>query len=254
MSVFDGVRRVLVAHAHPDDESLAGGALLVALARRGVEVVLLTATRGEQGEVVPGPLSELEGTSALIDERARELAGAAATLGIARTYYLGEPPARAGGEPRRYEDSGMRWVTPERAGPGETATELALTSADAGEVASDLAALITHEQPDLLLTYDADGGYGHPDHVRLHEVSLLAAAQTGTTMAVLTGDEGPEIEWFDAPEVMPVVFEALRHHRTQVTVDPPYVVHSGGQREEVSPGVGVRPIGPPDSESRISQA
>ncbi|GAB3300704.1 GlcNAc-PI de-N-acetylase [Epidermidibacterium keratini] len=242
MSVFDGVRRLLVAHAHPDDESLAGGSLLVQLARRGVEIVLVTAARGEQGEVVAGPLSHLAGSPELVTQREAELAQAAQTLGIARSYFLGTSPARADGLPeRRYEDSGMRWIRDGLAGPAETASPQSFTSADPAEAVADLAALIAHEQPDLVLSYDSGGGYGHPDHIRMHEVARDAAAKTGVAFAVLVDDpQAQDAEWFEAPEAMPVVFDALRAHRTQLTVDEPYVVHSGGQRELLEARTGVR--------------
>lgn len=244
MSVFDGVRRLLVAHAHPDDESLAGGPLLVALARRGVDVVLVTAARGEQGEVVPGPLSHLAGSPELVVQREAELARAAQTLGISRSYFLGTPPARAAGLPeRRYEDSGMRWIRDGLAGPAESASPQSFTAANPAEAVADLVALIGHEQPDLVLSYDADGGYGHPDHVRMHEVARDAARETGVEFAVLTDRPGDEVEWIDAPDAMPVVFEALRAHRTQLTVDEPDVVHSGGQRERLEARTGVRRAG-----------
>jgi len=91
--------------------------------------------------VRPGPYAALEGTPELAAIREHELATAIAALGVAGHAYLGAPPARALGlPPRRYTDSGMRWVTPTLAGPGDDAGPDSLTAADAGEVAGDIAA------------------------------------------------------------------------------------------------------------------
>ena len=85
MSVFEGVQRVVFAHAHPDDETLATGALIQHLTRSGVAVAVVTATRGELGAVVPGPLSALEGTPELEPHRVGELTAALRALGAGNT-------------------------------------------------------------------------------------------------------------------------------------------------------------------------
>lgn len=243
MSLFDGVRRLLVVHAHPDDEALMGGARVAALAAAGVKVVLLTATRGERGEVVPGPLTDLVGTPELAVERERELAGAAQALGIIRHHLLGTAPALVGDAPRRYEDSGMRWVTPELAGPAVDIGPAAFTRADRAEVSADVRALLAYEQPDLVLSYDADGGYGHPDHVFTHEVVIEACRREAVPLAlfVADGSEPAGTEHWDDSAHLDAVFAALRCHRSQLSVDRPYVVHSGGQRELVDARCAVRP-------------
>ena len=171
MPIFDDVRRVLFLHAHPDDETLATGVLIAWLVDAGVDVAVVTATRGERGDVVDGPLRVLAGTDALVPLRERELDGALTALGVRTHAFLGTPPARAAGlPPRRYLDSGMRWVTPTLAGPAESAGPDALTSADVTEAAADLAAFVDSYAPDLLVTYDLAGGYGHPDHVACHHI------------------------------------------------------------------------------------
>ena len=105
------LRTVLFVHAHPDDETLATGGLIAELAARGVRVAVLTAMRGEQGEVVEGPLSALTGTPELTAHREGEVAAACATLGVRHHAFLGSPDARAAGRPpRRYTDSGMAWL------------------------------------------------------------------------------------------------------------------------------------------------
>ena len=87
-------QRVVFLHAHPDDETLATGVLLADLVDAGHQVAVVTATRGELGAVVPGPLSALEGTPELVEHRLGELAGALAELGVTDHVFLGTPPAR----------------------------------------------------------------------------------------------------------------------------------------------------------------
>jgi N-acetyl-1-D-myo-inositol-2-amino-2-deoxy-alpha-D-glucopyranoside deacetylase len=242
---------VLFAHAHPDDETLATGALISALTRRGVKVSVTTATRGERGGVVPGPLSALAGTPELEAHRQTELAGALAVLGTEPPCYLGEPPARADGlAPRRYQDSGMVWVTPTQAGPAPDAGPASLTAAPAAEVAADLSALIGVLAPDLLISYDAAGGYGHPDHVFMHHAAKAAAAATGVPFAEVISiprDErapaGDGAVWLDLHDEQPTLVEALRHHASQLTVVDDHVVHSGGQHEALQLVIGLRRIG-----------
>ena len=114
---------ICFVHAHPDDETLASGALIAHLVHLGHRVSVLTATRGEMGEVVPGPLSQLAGTPELELRREQELAGALDVLGVTDHAFLGTPPARAGGSVRRYLDSGMRWVSEHVAGAAERADD-----------------------------------------------------------------------------------------------------------------------------------
>ncbi len=254
-----GLRRVLFAHAHPDDETLATGALIADLTGRGVQVGVVTATRGERGEVVDGPLAQLAGTDELMTHRAGELRAALEALGVTWHVMLGTPPARAEGlPPRNYRDSGMRWLTATLAGPAENVTSDALTSADVRTVAVDLAAAVTAYQPDLLVSYDASGGYGHPDHVRMHEVTLTAAELTGVPTAEIVmpdGDTAPDLQvpgrappsdaaltWFDLPETLPTVQAALSAYQSQLVLDGDHVVHVGGQRQPIVTRVGLRRV------------
>lgn len=238
------VRSVLFCHAHPDDETLATGALIARLVADGVRCDLLTATRGEQGEVVPGSSTATQGSAELESVRRKELAGAVATLGLASQTFLGESPARAADLPaRRYRDSGMQWIRPGLAGPSDAADETSFTAAPVAEAVADLAELVRELRPDLVVSYAADGGYGHPDHVRLHEVALAAARETGTRFAEIVPEPDPgdpTILWFELREELPVVQRALRSHATQLTVDDTEVVHVGGQREPIATSVGLR--------------
>ncbi|MFV0534191.1 MAG: PIG-L family deacetylase [Cumulibacter sp.] len=244
MSILDGVRRVLFVHAHPDDETIATGALIAELVSRGVEVGVLTATRGEMGEVVEGPLQHLAGTDELRQVRANELRAALHALQVTWHAYLGEPPARARGlAARSYHDSGMRWIRPGLAGPDENVSADALTSADLDEVADDIAASISAYTPDLVITYDEGGGYGHPDHIACYEGTRRAIAVTGTRLAVVITDEdaATDAERVDGAHHLKSLTEALRAHATQVRVDGADIVHSGGQREPIVTHVLLRP-------------
>ena len=235
-------RTYLLCHAHPDDETLATGALALALRARGDVVVVLTATRGEQGEVRPGPYAALEGTPELAAIREHELATAIAALGVAGHAYLGAPPARALGlAPRRYTDSGMRWVTPTLAGPGDDAGPDALTTADVGEVAGDIAAFALAVAATDLVSYDDDGGYGHPDHIRLHHATRAAAMELGLSFHVIVTDpDGPYDEWLDATAESEALDRAYDAYDTQFKRAGEAVTHVGGQADRVVRAAGLR--------------
>jgi N-acetyl-1-D-myo-inositol-2-amino-2-deoxy-alpha-D-glucopyranoside deacetylase len=241
VSILDGVHRVLVVHAHPDDETIASGGLLAELLDRGIAVTLLTATRGERGEIVAGTLDPALDDESLAAARERELRGALATLGVEDHHWLGRPPARAGDrEPRRYRDSGMAWVRPGLAGPADDAGTDAFARAPLDEATEDVSALLTAVGAGLVISYAPDGGYGHPDHVRTHEAALGAARRAGVPFAELTPEPGPGVEWFALEHRRAVMTTALEHHRSQLTVDGDHLVHSGGQRQPIEPSVGLR--------------
>lgn len=158
-------RAPVFVHAHPDDESISTGGTIAALVESGAAVTILTGTRGERGEVVPGELRHLEGTTALAGHRVQELAKAMQELAPVTHAFLG---------PGVYADSGMRWGEDGFAGPAADAPPDALSLAPLHEVVRDaLAAMPAHATS--VIGYDALGGYGHPDHVRMHEVGLEAA-------------------------------------------------------------------------------
>ncbi|GGE95397.1 PIG-L family deacetylase [Mycetocola zhadangensis] len=239
--ILNGARSVLFAHAHPDDETIASGGLIAELVARGIRVTLLTASRGERGEVVPGPLSALVGTEALSLERKRELAGALRVLGITDHYWLGQPPARVDGSPERiYRDSGMVWVSEGVAGPADDAPTDALARADLGEVTADVAALLAATRPDLVISYDDHGGYGHPDHVRIRDAALRASVALDIPFAELLDEPTSGAEWFNLEHRRITMTDALRSHASQLTVFGNEVVHSGGQRDPIRPSVGLR--------------
>ncbi|MHA7984753.1 PIG-L family deacetylase [Rathayibacter sp. CAU 1779] len=241
---FAGVRSVLVVHAHPDDETLSSGGLILWLVARGIRVALLTATRGERGEVVPA-LRETTGDDPEVLTRIRlsELERAVRSLGIADAFFLGEPPARGDGrQPRQYSDSGMRWVTPTLAGPVDDAPAAALTLAPASELVADVAAVIRHLHPDLVVSYDDQGGYGHPDHRAIRAAALAASRREDVPFAELVAPDSPGAYVVDATDRLDAITDALRAHATQLTVDGAEVVHSGGQREPIVTTFGVRVV------------
>jgi N-acetyl-1-D-myo-inositol-2-amino-2-deoxy-alpha-D-glucopyranoside deacetylase len=188
---------LLAVHAHPDDETLATGALLATWAAAGLPVTVVTATRGERGEVIPPALRHLEGDGpALAAHRSGELAAALAALGVTEHAFLDTLPdpatpgaqvtREAHDEPfpsqgshlrrdRAYEDSGMVWLGTARAGAATDIPAGAFVGVPLDEAAGRLAALLRARRPALVVTYDPEGGYGHPDHVRVHEVTMRAA-------------------------------------------------------------------------------
>ena len=230
---------ICFVHAHPDDETLATGALIARLVSAGHDVSVLTATRGEMGEVVPGPLSYLAGTPDLEVRREQELAGALSVLGVRRHAFLGEPPARSGSGSRRYLDSGMAWISEGLAGPAPESDERSLCAADLDDIVDDITAWLRHTDADLVASYDTDGGYGHPDHVRCHHAARAAADRLGLDFAAIVHSPGDGVLWFELDDLLPVVVEALGHHRTQLTVSGSTVTHSGGQTEPVRTSVGL---------------
>ncbi|MEV6874783.1 N-acetyl-1-D-myo-inositol-2-amino-2-deoxy-alpha-D-glucopyranoside deacetylase [Amycolatopsis sp. NPDC051128] len=157
-------RRLLLVHAHPDDESITTGATIARYAAEGAEVTVVTCTLGEEGEIMPG-LHELNGLRAQAADqlggyRVGELTAACAALGVSRHRYLGGLG--------RWRDSGM-------AGTPSASHPRAFTGGSADEQAAQLAEIIDEFQPQVVVTYDAFGGYGHPDHIRAHEITMAAA-------------------------------------------------------------------------------
>lgn len=188
---------VLFIHAHPDDESIMTGGTMAALASRGASVVLLTATRGEGGEVIGETHAHLFGDRpGLAEHRERELAEATSALGVSGAYFLGEERTvdGTGLPPRRFEDSGMEWGAHGHAvAPAHMPPE-ALCSATVAEVADYVGAVIRNVRPDLVVTYGPGGGYGHPDHVRCYEATEEALARLGASAPpVVFAEVPPEV-------------------------------------------------------------
>lgn len=144
-------------HAHPDDESIATGGSIARAVAEGHRVVLVVATNGDHGEV-PADLASGE---TLVDRRRAETARSAEVLGIHRVEWLG------------YADSGMT-------GWEQNSDPSCFLQAPLEEAAEKLAAILREESADVLTCYDWHGGYGHPDHIKVHLVGHRAAALAGT--------------------------------------------------------------------------
>ena len=169
--------RLLFVHAHPDDETLTCGVAMAHHVARGDEVHVLTCTLGEEGEVIPPGLAYLEGDpdDRLGAHRHGELTRAMERLGVVM-HVLGADPAT--GHLSRYRDSGM-------AGSPAAARTEAFAAADLDVAGGLVADLVRDLHPDVVVTYDEHGGYGHPDHIQTHRVTrraleLLEAADRPT--------------------------------------------------------------------------
>ncbi|MCM2420157.1 PIG-L deacetylase family protein [Streptomyces sp. RKAG293] len=195
---------ILAFHAHPDDEVLLTGGTLARLAAEGHRVVVAVACDGIMGDAT-GP----DGTL-----RLDELRASAAILGVARVVHLG------------YADSGH--------GPlffPDPPDRVRFARADLDEAASLLADLLREERVDVLLSYDAQGGYGHRDHVRVHEVGARAARLTGTRVLEATRPREPTHR----------LFRTLRFLRTPVRYDPEAIRTSYTPRSAITHRINVRP-------------
>jgi N-acetyl-1-D-myo-inositol-2-amino-2-deoxy-alpha-D-glucopyranoside deacetylase len=158
--------RLLFVHAHPDDESLSNGATIAHYTARGAQVRVVTCTLGEEGEVIGNHWAELAADRAdqLGGYRIGELTTALRALGVSAPIYLGG----AG----RWRDSGMRGSPKRR--------RQRFIDADEREAVGALVAIIRELRPHVVVTYDPNGGYGHPDHVHTHSVTTAAVAAAGT--------------------------------------------------------------------------
>ncbi|MFZ0159722.1 MAG: N-acetyl-1-D-myo-inositol-2-amino-2-deoxy-alpha-D-glucopyranoside deacetylase [Kineosporiaceae bacterium] len=244
-----GGRRLLLVHAHPDDESITTGATMALYAASGAQVVLVTCTRGEQGEVIPSELAHLaaDRDDTLGAHREYELAAAMAALGVRDHRFLGVTVGR------RYRDSGMTFdaagavVMPDDARPD------AFARADVDRAAGYLAEVIADVRPQVVVTYDPTGGYGHPDHVQTHRVTMRALALAG---AERPGWTVPKVYWVVDPDDAPTAAvdgtafldakaAALRAHVTQIVVDEPYFALSNEISQLIEPVEYFRRVGGP---------
>ncbi len=155
-------------HAHPDDETLGTGVTMAKYADEGAQVTLVTCTLGEEGEVLVDSLGHLAAAheDRLGDHRIGELDNAMEALGV--SDYL-----RLGGD-GHYRDSGMLWDENGLATVRGELRDGIFWSADLLEAADLLVPIIRDRRPQVLLTYDEFGGYGHPDHIQAHRVAMYA--------------------------------------------------------------------------------
>jgi len=154
--------RLLLVHAHPDDEVINNGASMARYAAEGVHVTLVTCTLGEEGEILVPELAHLaaDRDDALGPHRMTEIADSMRALGVWDQRFLGGPG--------RYRDSGMMGV------PSNDRPDC-FWRADVDEAAAHLVPVIREVRPQVLATYDEQGGYGHPDHIQAHRVAMRAA-------------------------------------------------------------------------------
>jgi len=251
--VTDSDRRILLVHAHPDDETIGTGVTMAKYVNDGAQVTLVTCTLGEEGEVLVPDLVHLaaDQQDALGEHRIGELAEAMKILGVTDHRFLGGPG--------RFRDSGMMGV------PSNERADC-FWRADLLDAATELVAVIREVRPQVVVTYDDFGGYGHPDHIQAHRVTHYAVAlaesssfrpDLGAAWSVpkvywtafprsiirngimALREQGSDSEFaamdpddlpfacddelittsIEAPEFLDAKMEALAAHKTQVTVD-----------------------------------
>jgi N-acetyl-1-D-myo-inositol-2-amino-2-deoxy-alpha-D-glucopyranoside deacetylase len=162
-------RRLLLVHAHPDDESIGTGATMAKYAAEGAGVTLVTCTGGERGEILVPELEHLawDRDDKLAEHRRGELDEAMVALGVTDHRFLGGFG--------HYSDSGMAWHDDGYAIAGDDRPTNAFWDTDLTEAATLLVAVIREVRPQVMTTYDQFGNYGHPDHIQAHRVAMYAA-------------------------------------------------------------------------------
>lgn len=151
---------MLAVHAHPDDEVIGTGGILAHYSATGHRTALVCATRGEVGEIVDPSMNEEEARPRLGDIREGELQCACGVLGVQDLFFLG------------YRDSGM-------AGTADNQHPAAFCQADLDEAAGRLVRIVRRAQPQVVVTYNENGNYGHPDHIMAHRITVAAFEAAG---------------------------------------------------------------------------
>ena len=241
-------KRLLLVHAHPDDETINNGVTMAKYAALGAQVTLVTCTRGEEGEVLVNELANLasDKDDKLGEHREIELKDAMDELGIKDFRFLGAPS-------KKWRDSGMMGT------PANDRDDV-FWQADLDEASIELVKIILEIKPQVLITYDEFGGYGHPDHIKAHRVAMRAAelaANQGWQVSKIYWNTMPRSviqmgiekmkevgsDFFgaesaddlpfakpdelvstvvNAPEYVPVKLAAMKAHATQISVDGPF--------------------------------
>ena len=241
-------KRLLLVHAHPDDETINNGVTMAKYAALGAQVTLVTCTRGEEGEVLVNELANLasDKDDKLGEHREIELKDAMDELGIKDFRFLGAPS-------KKWRDSGMMGT------PANDRDDV-FWQADLDEASNELLKIILEIKPQVLITYDEFGGYGHPDHIKAHRVAMRAAElaanqgwqvnkiywntmprsviQMGIEKMKEVGSDFFGAESADdlpfakpdelvstvvnAPEYVPAKLAAMKAHATQISVDGPF--------------------------------
>lgn len=212
-------KRLLIVHAHPDDESLFTGHVIADRLAAKTEIKVFTLTRGERGKVKLDELKSLEGNLAAMGSfRAAELHEALKVFGKVQHAFAGT---------RAYLDSGMRinpWGKPVKV---RDLDEMALSAAATNVIADDILGQILDFKPDVVLTYNRRGGFGHPDHKMAHDATAMAVRKASKKLRGRT----PEFwviaeprEHFDAEignaKTAQIKKAALEAHASQVAINP----------------------------------
>jgi mycothiol conjugate amidase Mca len=151
---------VMTVHAHPDDEVFATGGVLAKYSDQGINTVLVTCTDGSEGEIVDPTMNVEEVKPRLAEIRKAEVEAAAAVLGVASLEFLG------------YRDSGM-------AGTDSNQNPASFHMADPEQATERLVRLVRKHRPQVLVSYDEKGSYGHPDHIKAHQITAMAFDAAG---------------------------------------------------------------------------
>ncbi|MGH3095515.1 MAG: N-acetyl-1-D-myo-inositol-2-amino-2-deoxy-alpha-D-glucopyranoside deacetylase [Streptosporangiales bacterium] len=183
-------RRILLVHAHPDDETIGTGATMAKYAAEGAAVTVVTCTLGEEGEVLVPELAHLasDQEDGLGKHRIGEMAAAMRALGVRDHRWLG-------GE-GKYRDSGMVYADDGTAMAPPEVRKDTFWATDLRDAADDLVPVVRELRPQVVVTYDPWGGYGHPDHVQAHRVATYA------TLLAAVPSYRPDLgEAWDVPKV-----------------------------------------------------
>ena len=210
-------KKVLLVHAHPDDESLFTGHVIADRAAAGAEVMVFTLTRGERGRVKLEDLKPLEGNLASMGQfRSNELRNALAQLGDVKHKFAGT---------RAYLDSGMRLNAFGKPIKTRKTDEMSLSSVSTAVISDDIYQVLREFKPDAVITYNRKGGFGHPDHKKAHEATAMALrrfardAKFKTPQFWVISEPG---ERFDVEiggaKTAPKKKSALEQHASQVSI------------------------------------
>lgn len=211
-------KRLLIVHAHPDDESLFTGHIIADRIAAKAEVKVFTLTRGERGKVKLDELKGLEGNlPAMGSFRASELLEALKVFGNVQHAFAGT---------RAYLDSGMRinpWGKPAK--PRDL-DEMALSAAATNVIADDIYAQIIEFKPDAVLTYNRRGGFGHPDHKMAHDATAMAVRRVSKKLKsrapqfwVIAEPREPFDAEFGNAKTALIKKAALEAHASQVAIN-----------------------------------
>ena len=219
--------RLLIVHAHPDDESLFTGHVIAHALRGGSEVRVVTLTRGEMGTTEVKDLEYLnEDSQAMAIFREQELSQSLEAFPGVEHRYLGQ---------RAYRDSGMRISAWGKVGKPRKLDEMSLSAAGTSVVGEDIASEIKDFKPDVVLTYDSKGGYGHPDHKAAHAAVAWAIRHLAKKRIrpqfweIVEPGKSFDVEFGDE-ETAEVKRAALLAHSSQIEISGDEIVYNGKTR------------------------